>query len=74
MQKIRLSVKGTEQDARGAMASRGIAAPELAGESGGRTFWDVLPNHRAAVVSWFCEPSECAEGAGFPAGTLLHHG
>jgi hypothetical protein len=70
--KIRISVKGSVTDAQKALVARGVRGLLVDGGKHG-TFWDVPASHRAAVVSWFCEPAVCGDG-GFPAGTLLHHG
>lgn len=69
---IRISVKGSAEQAREALAARGLQASLVAESPHGGTYWDVADHARAAVVTWFCEPGTCGEG-GFPPGTLLHH-
>lgn len=69
---IRISVKGTVGQAQTALVARGVRGV-LVDEGKHGTFWDVSASARAAVVTWFCEPSTCGEG-GFPPGTLLFHG
>ena len=70
---IRISVKGSADDAQRALEDRGVTGV-LVAEGRFGTFWDVPATAIAKVVAWHCEPAVCSEGTGFPAGTLLHHG
>lgn len=74
--RIRISVKGDEAEARAAMRARGLAGctATLVARANGRSFLDVLPSERAKVVTRFCEPCSCDRADGFPPGTLLFHG
>jgi hypothetical protein len=80
MHQLKIRVKGDIAAAERAMASRGLRTSgpwraQLVGVTATATTWAVRPSRaaRAAIVSWFCEPAVCADGPGFPAGTLLHH-
>lgn len=77
---LKIRIKGDLDAAESAMSAHGLhtAGPwraQLLGVSGFATTWSVRPSRAAhtAIVSWFCEPAVCADGIGFPAGTLLHH-
>lgn len=71
--RIVIRVKGSRASAEKAMKERGLTAPVLLCDLKDVTSWAVPSAHRPAVVSWFCEPAVCADGTGFPDGTLLHH-
>lgn len=72
---VRIAVKGSEEQAREAMAARGVTGRYAGpGRTGGSTYWDVPESQRPALVSWHCEPSTCLVESGYPAGTLLFHG
>lgn len=75
---VRISVKGDADAAGAELARRGLAGTlvEVSRKVGGQcqSFWDVPEGVRPVLVAWYCEPSVCSEGTGFPDGTLLHHG
>lgn len=75
---MRLSIKGDEAEARAELMKRGIPATfvDVSKKTGGQcqSFWDTSTDSIAAVQSWYCEPAVCAEGIGFPVGTLLFYG
>lgn len=77
---IRISVKGTEEQAREAMTARGVTgepAPAIKGTNttplSNASFFDVADHHIAKIVQWFCEQASCKPGEGYPAGTLLFY-
>lgn len=78
MDKIRISVKGDDVAVRPELERRGIPATlvevGLKREGQCQSFWDVSASLRPKLIEWYCEPSVCAEGTGFPDGTLIHHG
>ncbi len=75
--KVRISVKGDEAAVRAELARRGIEAElvEVSKKVGGQcqSFWNASADSVPALVSWYCEPAVCAEGTGFPDGTLLFY-
>ncbi len=70
--KIRISIKGDEAASRAAMGERGVRAELVAGGRS-QSSWDARPSDLPKIVTWYCEPGVCAEGTGFPDGTLLYY-
>lgn len=75
MAKIRISVKGTADEARAAMQARGVSG-ELHAEStspAGGSFWDVPEDELGKLGTWFCEAPSQPPPGGYPPGTLLFY-
>ncbi len=78
---IRISVKGTEEQARAAMDARGVTgepAPACrqrptAPVRKDSSFFDVPDDQMEKLAHWFCEQASCKPGEGYPTGTLLFY-
>lgn len=77
MSNLKLMVKGDRFAALLAAADRGIPAVFVAENTGrgpASTLVVVSGAYEEAVEQWFREPAPCADGYGYPDGTLLFYG
>ena len=71
---MRISVKGTREQALAEMQARGIVGEFVCvgGNFGYMTIWEVPEIERSKVIEWFLDHGVCPPG-GYHGGTLFWH-
>ena len=73
MKTFLLVVKGTPLDSVRKAQGRGLPLLSYVAYTGSETVLRAQTDRRDIVAGWFVENAECADGFGFPGGTLLHY-